>query len=176
MIFGHIRRKSYFLFFLFALFSFVANGAEKGLIEGIITDKASYEPMPGTSITVERTDIIVFSDESGKYSIEVPEGTYVLRAELLGFKPSQAENVVVLSGETITVNLKLEEAAAVMGEEYVVTGERLNVPLSKTTASVSVISSKDIDKIPSVDWKGIRDESREISKNLFSIENIWSGL
>ena len=33
-----------------------------------------------------------------------------------------------------------------------------------------------IDKIPSVDWKGIRDESREISKNLFSIENIWSGL
>lgn len=148
MIFGHIRHK--FFFSLFILFSIVANSAEKGIIEGIITDKASNERIPGTSVTVERTDIIVFSDETGRYSIEVPEGTYVLRAELLGFKPSQAENVVVLPGETITVNLKMEEAAAVMGEEYVVTGERLNVPLSKTTASVSVISSKDIDKIPSV--------------------------
>ncbi|RMF92845.1 MAG: TonB-dependent receptor [Candidatus Schekmanbacteria bacterium] len=147
---GYSSLKASFLFILCFIFSLTSYAVEKGVVKGRIVDKKSKEPIPGVTISVEGTDVIVFSDEDGRYEINLPEGTYILRAELLGFKPAQAENVVVLPEKSITINLELEEAAAVMGEEYVVTGERLNVPLSKTTATVAVVSSKDIEKIPSV--------------------------
>jgi len=137
---------------LFLILSFSGTlasfAAEKGNISGTVTDEASKTPLPGIAVTVDGTDIIVYTNEKGEYEISLKPGIYKLRAELLGYKPSDALNVTVLEGETIRVNLKMTEAAAIKGEEVVVTGERLNIPLSKTTASVAVVSSRDIEKVP----------------------------
>lgn len=122
--------------------------AEKGSISGTVIDEASKTPLPGIAVTVDGTDIIVYTNEKGEYEIGLKPGIYKLRAELLGYKPSEALNVTVLEGETTRVNLKMAEALAIKGEEVVVTGERLTVPLSKTTASVSVVSPKEIEKVP----------------------------
>jgi len=142
----------FFTLFLISplLFAFNAYSAQTGSIEGIATDRESGITLPGISIIVEGTDIIVFTDEQGRYKIDIAPGTYKIRAELLGYNPLEADGVVVVADNAAKMDLKMEEAEAIRGEEYVVTGERLNVPLSKTTATVSVISSKDIEKIPSV--------------------------
>lgn len=118
-----------------------------GIIKGKVTDKKSGEVLPGVSVTVEGTDIMAFTDEKGEFEIDIQPGTYKLMSELLGFKVSNATNVVVVEGEKTNVNFPMEEEMAFMGEEVVVTGEKLTVPLSKTTASVSVVSSSDLEKI-----------------------------
>jgi len=132
------------IFFSLILFleTKVSFAAKKGTVKGVVTDKKSKTPLPGITITVEGTDIIGFTDEKGNYSLDLPEGTYTVRAELLGYKTAEAKGVVVLPEETNTINFAMEEIEAIKGEEVVVTGERMDVPLSRTTASVSVVSSQ----------------------------------
>ncbi|RMF97782.1 MAG: TonB-dependent receptor [Candidatus Schekmanbacteria bacterium] len=123
--------------------------AQNGVIEGTISDKENGFVLPGVTVTVEGTDIIVFTDENGKYKIDIEPGKYKLRAELLGYNPTEAVNVVVVEDKTTKVDMKMVEAEAIKGEEMVVTGERLTVPLSKTTASVAVVGSQEIEKLTS---------------------------
>jgi len=129
-------------FLIFALTCAGLFAAEMGFVNGKVADKKSKSPLPGITITVEGKDAIGFTDDKGNYSLTLPEGTYTIRAELLGYKTAEAKKVVVEAGETNNVNFALEEFEAIKGEEVVVTGERTGVPLSKTTASVSVVSSQ----------------------------------
>ena len=121
-----------------------SSAAEKGIVKGKVTDKKAKVPLPGITVTVEGTDAIAFTDEKGNYSLELPEGTYTIRAELLGYKIAAAKGVVVLSDEPNNINFAMEEFEEIRGTEVVVTGERMDVPLSRTTASVSVVSSEQI--------------------------------
>ncbi|RMF95597.1 MAG: hypothetical protein D6734_05225, partial [Candidatus Schekmanbacteria bacterium] len=147
--FPRFFKVSFILLVILSVFSFGSVYAEgNGIIKGKVTDKKSGQPLPGVTITVDGTDIITFTDEKGEYEIQIPEGTYKLLAEFLGYKVATAVNVVVVEGEKTKVNFPMEEEAAFMGEEVVVTGEKLTVPLSKTTATVSVVSSKDLEKVP----------------------------
>ncbi|RMF92266.1 MAG: TonB-dependent receptor, partial [Candidatus Schekmanbacteria bacterium] len=138
------RVKNVFVFFLLMtlVISGVSFAQNVGKVKGKVIDEKSKQPLPGVTITVDGTDAIAFTDENGAYELELPEGTYVLRTEFLGYVPGKAENVVVSSEKANVVNFSMKEAAAFTGEEVVVTGERLNVPLSRATASVSVESSK----------------------------------
>ncbi|MBI5376597.1 MAG: TonB-dependent receptor [Candidatus Schekmanbacteria bacterium] len=145
----------YFLviIFVFALSIFIhkpAYSAEQGIVKGIVTDKSSKAPLPGIAITVEGTNILEFTNEKGEYQIRLAPGTYKLRAELLGYNPAEALGVIVVDGETNQVNFTLAQAGVVEGEETVVTGERQDVPLSKTTASVAIVGAKDIEKLGAV--------------------------
>lgn len=131
--------------FSFLIFTLTCAGlfaAEMGTVNGKVADKKSKAPLPGITITVEGKDAIGFTDDKGNYSLILPEGTYTIRAELLGYKTAEAKKVVVEAGETNNVNFLLEEIEAIKGEEVVVTGERTSVSLSRTTASVSVVSSQ----------------------------------
>ena len=127
------------IFFATERFSF---GAEKGIVKGKVTDKKSKEPLPGITITVEGSDAIAFTDEKGNYSFELPEATYTIRAELLGYKIAEAKGVGVQSGDANNINFAMEEVEVMRGAEVVVTSERMDVPLSKTTASVSIVSAE----------------------------------
>lgn len=125
-----------------------------GKVKGRITDEKSKLPLPGVTVTVDGTDAIAFTDENGDFEIELDEGTYVLRSEFLGYNPGKAVNVVISSELENTVNFAMKEAAAFTGEETIVTGERLNVPLSRATASVSVASSEKFDFVSGSDDAG----------------------
>lgn len=140
---------SVFLISVFSPFVYIAYSADTGVIEGKVVDKSSGLVLPGVTIMIESKDVMVFTDENGKYRIDIDPGTYNLRAELLGYNPTEAVGVVVVEETTSTVNLKIEEAQAIRGEEFIVTGERLTVPLSKTTASVAIVGTSEIDKLTS---------------------------
>ncbi len=140
---------SIFVFFVLITLFFLHSGAnaEEGAIRGIITDESTGKSLPGITVTIDDTEYITFTDEKGNYSFSLPPGTYNLRAEMLGFIPAEAHRVVVVEGGSNKVNFAMEETTAIEGEETVVTGERLTVPLSKTTATVAVVGTKDIEKI-----------------------------
>src|SRR3972149_6288861 len=133
----------------------ISFAAEKGTVNGTVTDKKSRTPLPGITITVQGNDAMGFSDELGEYSLELPEGAYTIRAELLGYKTSEAKGVVVIGGEENKVNFAMQEIEAIKGEEVVVTGDRMTIPLSRATASVSIVGEKEFKFTAGADDAGV---------------------
>jgi TonB-dependent receptor len=92
-----------FLFFICCATGF----AQKGTVAGTITDKdVNNEPLPFSNVVIKGTTIAVTTDESGKYSISLDAGKYVIQFSFLGYEP-QEENITVVAGETLTVNKTL---------------------------------------------------------------------
>lgn len=123
----------------------------QGQVLGSVTDQASGEPIAGTRVYVQGTDISTLTDAEGRFSLDgVPAGTHVIVAERIGYRASQSE-VTVVSSESVTIDFALEQTALALDELVVVgygtterrdltgaidqvSGERLaNRPLSNFT-------------------------------------------
>jgi Carboxypeptidase regulatory-like domain len=68
--------------------------------------------LPGASITVINVDTnvsrMVITDQDGRFYVAaLPPGTYRVSAELAGFVTQRSENIVLLLGQSPTVNLSL---------------------------------------------------------------------
>jgi len=62
-----------------------AFGQEKGTIRGVVTDKASGEPLPAANIVVVGTMMGTTTDADGAFILEVPAGEYTLRVSYIGY-------------------------------------------------------------------------------------------
>src|SRR5438552_11762579 len=83
----------------------------RGVITGIVRD-SSGAIVPGAEITIveKATGVVTTatSTDAGVYRAPyVPPGTYKISAALPGFKTAIADNVEVLLGQTVTIDLKL---------------------------------------------------------------------
>ena len=81
-----------------------ATQSKTGIIRGIVRDP-SEALVPGAKITLsslEKTDVkTAVSGSRGEFSVEAPAGTYELKAELRGFKPSIARPLRLNESEAI---------------------------------------------------------------------------
>jgi len=90
----------------------VGQGADRGTIQGIVTDK-SGAVVPGVTITIRNqatsVEMVMVSEGAGSYRFPalVP-GNYYLRAELAGFTPYEVKTVIVNVGRVTDVNMALE--------------------------------------------------------------------
>ncbi|HKE87190.1 MAG TPA: carboxypeptidase regulatory-like domain-containing protein [Vicinamibacterales bacterium] len=119
---------------LCALFAMPAIAhAQEAAITGTITD-ATGAVLPGVTVTavLEATGntFTAVTDVRGVYRIAGRVGVYRLRAELAGFKAVTRENLQLLVGQVMTVNLPMLEATA--AETVTVTAE---TPLLSTATS-----------------------------------------
>ncbi|MFC4635449.1 TonB-dependent receptor domain-containing protein [Dokdonia ponticola] len=115
--------KQFFLYTLF-LFSIAIQAQENGSISGTLTDKESADgqPLPFASIVIKGTTQGTTSDFDGNYIIEnVVPGTYTLEISFVGYETKEVPNVVVVSGQTVTINETLGASAAQL-DEVIVTG------------------------------------------------------
>src|SRR5262245_15727830 len=107
--------------------------AQEAAITGTVTD-ATGAVLPGVTVTavLEATGntFVAVTDGRGVYRIAGRVGVYRLRAELAGFKAVTRENLQLLVGQVMTVNLPMLEATAV--ETVTVTAE---TPLLATSTS-----------------------------------------
>lgn len=95
------------LLFLTVLISTLSLAQTKGTISGVITDKeAKNAPLPFANAVIKGTSNGVTSDESGKYSISIAPGNYVIEFSFVGYESVEA-NVTVVAGETVKVNKAL---------------------------------------------------------------------
>ncbi|OGL45231.1 MAG: hypothetical protein A2W05_01640 [Candidatus Schekmanbacteria bacterium RBG_16_38_10] len=99
-LFFKLKVISIFFIIIFILTCTGLFAAEMGSVKGKVAGKKSKAPLPGITITVVGKDVVAFTDKKGNYSLDLPEGTYTIRAELLGYKTAEAKNVVVEAGET----------------------------------------------------------------------------
>lgn len=96
-----ILRKNSALFFLF-LYAMVCNAQSK--VTGVVLDQNS-NPIPEASIQVlEHQDRGTVSDFDGNFSLEIPPGSYTLKASFVGFK-NYIKKIVVDNSTTASLTI-----------------------------------------------------------------------
>lgn len=97
------------------------------------------EHMPFVTIYVEGTAIWTATDETGHYRlVNMPEGTFVIKAKFMGYKPAEAE-LTTTANKTKELNFTLEED--ILGlDEVVITGTRNETNRTESSAIVHTIT------------------------------------
>ena len=108
-----------------------------GKITGRVTDAESGLPLPGVNVIIPGTTIGASTDLKGDFVIlNVPPGTYSLRATMMGYAAVTVTNVIVKIDLTTTINFQLGAEALEM-KEVVIVAER---PLVTRDVSASEIN------------------------------------
>jgi len=127
-----------------------AQSVSSGTIEGTVKDE-SNGVLPGVTITVTSPQLQVgqlvqVSDTAGSYKfVDLPAGTYRLKAELPGFSTSVRDDLRLTVGFNARVDLTLKLGA--MEESVTVSGQSPVVDVTSTTASVA-FTKEVLDTIP----------------------------
>ena len=113
-------------------------------VSGFVRDKKTGETISGAVIfPKEKPSMGVTSNSYGYYSLSLPQGSYTLNVQFLGY---QTALIPVTLEKNSTVDIDLEEASVSLGE-VTVTGEKTNNNL-KSNQVVSKISVHEIRTIP----------------------------
>lgn len=68
-----------------------ADAASAGKIVGFVTDASTGDPLPNANVQLVGEDMGTVADEEGRFVIiNVPAGTYTLRATYIGYKIGRA--------------------------------------------------------------------------------------
>ncbi|MCF6131160.1 TonB-dependent receptor [Flavobacterium wongokense] len=91
----------------FLLITVLGFSQNKGTITGTLTDKdVNNEPLPFANVVIKGTTIGVTTDETGKYTVSVEAGTYIIQFSFLGYETIE-EKIEVKAGETVNLNKAL---------------------------------------------------------------------
>ena len=111
--------------------------------------------LPGVTVTATSPALLgrqsVVSEANGDYRFpSLPAGTYAVTFELSGFQTARRENIVLQTGQTLTVDITLQlatlqETVTVTGESPVVDTKSTSVGYVQTTAQlIGVPTSSDL--------------------------------
>jgi len=118
-----------------------------GTLAGYVRDKDTGLPLIGASIIVEGTTLGAMAGKDGFYILNVPAGTYTVRAEMMGYATVRKTQVTIIMDLRTTVNFELSQKILDLGKEVVVTAER---PLIQrdVTSTMHVIEGKMLNRLP----------------------------
>lgn len=80
--------------------------AQNYTVSGVVTSSATGEKLIGANILLQGTTIGAAADLDGRYSITVPEGTYVITCTYVGYE--KAEKTIEVTKD-LTVNFSLKD-------------------------------------------------------------------
>ena len=130
-----------------ALLPALALAGTTGKIAGKVVDAKTGEPLPGANVIVEGTTLGAATGANGEYFIiNVPVGTYTLRATMIGYQAQVVKDVRVNIDLTTRVDFKLPQQVIEMGE-VVVTATRPMVA-KEVTSSVHIKSAEEFQHLP----------------------------
>ena len=128
-----------------------ANPVQHGnVIRGHVIEKYSEEHLPYAAILILETGQGAVTDESGHFTFDkVPEGTYTLRVQLLGYA-TQEKKVTVSRDYATVVHFTMEEET-IQVDEVVVSANRNEVSRKLAPVVVNVMSHKLFETVNSTD-------------------------
>jgi len=107
-----------------------------GKISGRIIDADTGDELPMANIIVEGTTIGATTDLNGYYTIlQVPPGTYNVKASMMGYKTVIKTQVNVKVDLTTAVNFNLQPTVLDLGEEITVVADKPIVQIDQTSSS-----------------------------------------
>ena len=119
-----------------------------GKISGDVMDQETNQPLIGANILVEGTELGAATGGDGYFNIlNIPPGTYTIKATMMGYKPMAVERVRVSIDQTSKVNFSLIPTVVESDETVTIVAER---PLVKPdmTSSLSSVSAEEIEALP----------------------------
>ncbi|MBI3261699.1 MAG: TonB-dependent receptor [Acidobacteria bacterium] len=120
---------------------------QSGTIYGTVQD-AQAGVLPGVTLTLSSTDrTVTFVTESdGKFRfLNLPPGAYTVSAELSGFKTVKREQIIIIVGSNVEINITMQVAA--VQETITVTGESPIVD-TKQMGTATNFTQDELSKIP----------------------------
>ena len=145
-----IKMKKLIAVLFFTVFIYGSNGK----LVGTIVQKSDNSPAVGVNIILVDTYLGAASDEQGKFVVlNIPPGTYSVRADAIGFAPVIIKNIRITTSQTTEINIGLDESV-VEGQEVTVLAERPLVQ-KDLTASQRVTTAKEIEDMPVESFLGV---------------------
>jgi hypothetical protein len=133
---------------LIILLSFSTGFSAAGKIIGTIVDQKTGNPLPGVNVVINNSNMGAATDSEGDYYIlNVPPGSYVITATMIGYKQIIKTNVNVNMNHSTRVDFFMEETILEFGDAVTVVAERPLIELDKTSSRV-IIESADIASRP----------------------------
>jgi outer membrane receptor protein involved in Fe transport len=126
-----------------------------GKISGKVVDKESGEPLIGaTVVVVEQPRLGAGTDINGEYFIlNVPVGTFTLKASFIGYREVVVKNVRVNAGYTSEQKISMSAGEVEVGE-VVIEATRPLIKKDQTNAT-SITSAEEIKNLPLRGFEGV---------------------
>ena len=125
----------------------IALAGTTGKIAGKVVDAQNGETLLGVNVVVVGTSLGASTNIDGEYYIlNIPPGSYELRASAVGYTPVATNGVVVTVDQTTRIQFKLQSQTVQIGD-VVVTASRPIVQ-KDLTSTVSSVTSDQISKLP----------------------------
>ena len=142
--------------------------AQTGRITGNITDQATRQRLAGATVVIKGTAVGATSDNEGKFTVgNVPTGQQTVVVSFVGY--ALAERTVTLSADSdVKVDITLSEAINTV-QDVVVLASRRAEKITEAPATISVISSRDLDRLPSFN-------PGELASKLQGVEFVRTGV
>ncbi len=131
----------------FIIFCFcITNGFlfSQNQLSGVIKDQNTGELLVGANVFITKLKIGTSTDENGKFTLDVPEGTHVVNVTYLGF--DNAEQIVKVKGPT-SVTFSMKEKIMTT-QDVVVEGRRGNENIESTKMGEVTITMEEAKKLP----------------------------
>ncbi|MFH0988383.1 MAG: TonB-dependent receptor [bacterium] len=139
----------------------------KGQITGQVIDARTQEPLPGVNVVlVEKTRIGAVTDIQGNFSLkEIEVGEYALRFSIIGYESVIVTNVVVSTGRSAKVSIKMQETTLQME------GQEVRADYFQRAGSMSPISTTGLDAAEIRRSPGSVQDIQRIVQNLPGVGN-----
>lgn len=136
--------------FVFLLTASMAWG-QTGQIAGQVVEAETGEPLPGVNVVLpELTGRGTSTNQEGQFRIiNVPPGTYTVRATFVGYETANVEGVQVNQDLTSEITIELRENVEEL--EGVTVQAQQEVVKSDLSASRADIDAEDIENLPATD-------------------------
>jgi outer membrane receptor for ferrienterochelin and colicin len=126
-----------------------------GKISGMVKDADTGDPLPGVNIMIEGTMMGASSGIDGSYFIiNIPPGTYNVKATMMGYKSVIQKEVLVRVGLTTQLNFDLTTTVLELGETVEVIAERPIVQRDLTSGR-SIVTAQEIKEMPVESFRGV---------------------
>lgn len=115
------------------------------IISGTVTDFITKKTVPDIVVAVQGRSTNTVTDEKGRYSLKLPQGTYQLFTKSLAYENAIKNIVVYGSGE---IDFDLVESLNQLGEIVIASNRRDNI--KEAMVGITTIDVKEIKNIPLV--------------------------
>jgi hypothetical protein len=134
----------------------------KGDITGLVIDAKTQEPIPVVNVqVVEQPTFGTVTDASGNFNIKgIEVGTYSLKATLVGYEAIILTNIVVSTGRSTKVSIKLNEQAVQVG------GVTVNATYFSRNNELSPLSVNNYDRAEVKRQPGSVQDVQRVVQNL----------
>ena len=142
-----------FYIFIFIALSQMAFAQSKGVLKGVVVEKATGETLPNASVTIVGTYYQTLTDFSGEFEIkDIKPGTYTVKVQFIGFSPTQINGVKIKKGQNKPLRVALVEQNEMLNTVTVV-GRKNQVDLEQASSAITFSS----EEISSLVAKGVED-------------------